>query len=180
MLLGRILTLIFLVMSSASSGAESHSCLISVDKKELIESVLCGQAAKEPEYQQFGPGCFKRSIEKRLEDSAAQIYMYKLCGDTKFSNEMLEGNVRALEFMELLAPCVSESVDIRAVMDDRYQFVERKAAGLTCTSDTRALLSQRRAFFEGLIAQSQDESLVIKILSRLRIRLDDQGNLVDD
>jgi hypothetical protein len=175
----RYLLISFFFLSNSGS-AEAHSCLIASDKKQLIASILCGEGAKESEYHQVGPGCFKRSVTKRLEDSAAQIYLYKLCGDAEFSDEMRRGTVRALHFMELLAPCVAESVDIKAVMDDRYQFIERKGANLTCTSDIRMLLSQRRPFFDGLIAQSQDESLFTKILGKLRIRLDDQGNLVDE
>lgn len=172
--------LILITMLAASNSAGAHSCTIAADKKQLIESVLCGQAAKEPEYQQFGPGCFERSLAKRLEDSAVQIHMYKLCGDAKFSDALRRATVSAMEFMELLSPCVSESVDIKAVMDDRYEFVERKAAGLTCTSDRRARLSQRRSFFEGQIAQSQDNSLIPTILKRLRIRLDEKGDLIDE
>jgi hypothetical protein len=155
-------------------------CDIAPEKKEMIQSLLCGQAAPEPEYRQFGPGCFRRSVEKRLQDSAVQILLYRVCGDEEFANSLEAATVRAMQFMEGFAVCASDKVDINEVMQERTAFVKQKAAALTCTEQLRARSVERRAFFQSQIDQSHDATLFPMILDQLSIRMEPDGSLVDN
>jgi hypothetical protein len=177
-LLQHVGVILFWVVA-VTTGIAAPTCEIAPQKKQLIESLLCGQNAPEEEYRQSGAGCFRRSVEKRLEDSAIQIHIFSLCGELEFAKSIQQATVDAMKFMEMFAPCVTEKVDIKAVMDERTTFVQRKAAGLTCTSDMRAMLERRKPAFDALIAQSKDMTLFQKILDNLEMTIDAQGNLFD-
>lgn len=155
------------------------TCNIAPDKKALIASVLCGQAAPEPEYRQEGPGCLRRSLEKRLEDSAVQLHLYRICDDEAFASRMESALVNTIAFMEKLAPCVDEDIDVQTVMDERTAFVRDKASSLTCTAQHRALLQQRRPAFEAMMTQATDPAIEASIFRKLGIDIDPQGNVVD-
>jgi hypothetical protein len=167
------------LFSATSNSPAAPTCEITPEKKELIGSLLCGQAAIEREYQERGPGCFERSITKRLQDSAIQIHVFRLCGEPEFAAQLEAATVKAIRFMEALAPCLNESVDIESVMQGRTAFVKNKAAGMGCSADIRSTLEQRRAAFEAMVAQSKDPNLSAAIFDRLSISIDAEGNVRD-
>jgi hypothetical protein len=155
------------------------TCNISSEKRQLIESVMCGQSAVEPEYRQFGPGCVRRSVEKRLEDTAIQIHVLKLCGDQIFAAEMKDGTIATMKFMELLTPCLSEEISVSDIMDERISFVENKAANLTCSAEMREMIEARKPQLRMMVSQSKDPRIVENILTKLGIKLDSENNLSD-
>ena len=167
----------YLLLGSTCQSAPN--CEISFEKKQTIQSVLCGQNATETQYRQFGPGCIKRSLERRLEDSAVQIFSFQVCGEAEFAEELRKATVEAMTFMEVLAPCVNEAIDIAAIMDERTKFVEQKGARLTCKPEFQSMLESRKPFFQAQIVLSKDPSLRAKLLSRMEINVDEEGNLSD-
>ena len=173
----RALLLLFALVGAANA---QPVCDVTPEKRQLITSLLCGQHAPEDAYRQYGPGCFKRSVERRLEDSVLQVYLYELCGEGQFANEMRDATIKAMQFMEMFSSCVDEIVNIEEIYEDRDRYVRNRAKSLTCTPDRRSLVKSRRSFFEAQVAQSKDVNLVPTILNRLSIRVDGDGNLFDN
>ncbi|NKW72159.1 hypothetical protein HGD85_04170 [Rhodobacteraceae bacterium R_SAG10] len=163
---------------TANHALAQMNCEISPEKKVVIESILCGQAAQEVEYRQYGQGCFKRSVEKRLEDSAIQITAYEKCEDPKFSAELEVATIRVMRFMDELSVCVSERVNIAAIMKDRMDFARRKSFDLSCTPKLRAHLQRRKPAFKAMIQQSTGD-FQTAIFEKLGVFVDDDGNVWD-
>lgn len=164
-------------MFLATSALAQASCDIAPETKQAIEKILCGQTAQEKVYQKFGPDCFKRSVTKRLEDTAIQIFSYQKCSDADFSVELMQANLKALSFMENLSVCISETVDLEQIMEDRLEFVKRKAGTMNCSSSLRHKLRQRRPAFEAMIKQANEFDLS-ELLASFGVTIDDNGNVV--
>jgi hypothetical protein len=80
-----IATALSLAVTLPSTAGAVKTCKVDTEKRKLIATVLCGRAALEKEYHRSGEGCAKKSLKKRIEDSAIHIVMYRKCGDEKFS-----------------------------------------------------------------------------------------------
>jgi hypothetical protein len=154
------------------------TCDIEPRKRQVIESVLCGQASPDKAYQQSGSGCFERSVTQRLEDSAAQIFMFEKCVDSDFALKLQEATIRAMGFMEDLAVCIKEDVDLDEVMQDRMAFIREKGSTLDCSIRIKSHLYQRRPAFEAMIQQSSEIDRAT-IFKNLGITIDTNGNVSD-
>ena len=152
-------------------------CSISEDKKQLIYSVLCGQAAPESEYRFSGANCASNSIKRRMDDSAIQVVGYSLCGDKYFSQQLQDGNIRASSFMQILSVCTPEKIDIYDIFENSLREARLQANRFACTSDLRQRLEQRRPYFATMIEQSKSPILIETIFGRLGIKVDAQGNI---
>jgi hypothetical protein len=162
----------------ATQALGQATCDIEPQKRHIIESVLCSQGSSEKAYQQSGSGCFERSVTKRLEDSAAQIFMFEKCVDSGFALELQEATIRAMGFMEELSVCVEEKVDLDAILRDRMAFIRGKASTLDCSIRIRSQLHRRRPAFEEMIQQSSEISRAT-ILKNLGVVVDRNGNVSD-
>ena len=177
----RITTCLGLVASQLVFGTQvwgQATCDIEPRKRQVIESVLCGQASPDKAYQHSGLGCFERSVSQRLEDSAAQIFMFEKCVDSKFALELQEATVKAMVFMENLSVCVEEDVDLDKVLQDKMAFIRKKGSTLDCSIRIKSQLYQRRPAFEAMIEQSNEVNRTI-IFQKLGVKIDANGNISD-
>lgn len=179
MLITRLASAVSIFLLTIVNCSSSPICELTPEKREIIVSLLCGHNAAEPEYRFSGAGCFRRSLEKRLEDSAIQIISFRTCGDVEFADLMQKATINALKFLETFAPCATESVDVEEILKERTAFVEQKAAGLVCSSAMKNKLEQRKPAFEAMISQGNDTGLPKRLLDQLGIEIDEQGNLLD-
>lgn len=160
-------------------NAQSSTCDIDAQKKDTIKSILCGQAAPEAAYRFSGDGCAKKSIQKRLEDSAIQIHMYSICGDKDFANQIRMGTLLSMKFIEKLLPCTGEILSLENIMSERIQYVKKRADGITCDAMMKAKLKQRRAFFEKTIEMANNTEVTETIFQKLGVKISDNGSVID-
>jgi len=154
------------------------TCDIAPQTKQLLEKVLCGQAAQEKAYQQFGPGCFERSATKRIDDTAIQVVTYEKCLDSDFSAELMRASLNFMHFMEALSVCVSETVSLEDIMQERMEFARRKSGTLNCTSSLRSKLQKKRPAFEAMIIQINEIDQAA-LLAGFGVVIDENGNVSD-
>ena len=83
-----------------------------------------------------------------------------------------------MSFMEDLSVCVSETVDLEEIMQERMEFVRRKTGTLNCTSSLRAKLKKRRPAFEAMIEQANEIDQAA-LLAKFGIVVDVYGNVSD-
>jgi len=163
----------------AMVSATQKNCNLTDEKKRLITATLCGQAAPENEYHFFGEGCARKSIKKRLEDSAIQIVMYEKCGDKAFADRLADANLRAMAFMQELLPCTGENFEIDDIMQTQLVSVRKRASSVACTNELERQLEQRRPFFEQMIRLSHDASTKENIYRKLQVRIAPDGSVVE-
>ncbi len=125
----------------------------------------------------LGSDCLANSARKRFEDSAAQILGYRICGEREFSDRLKEANLKAIKFIEILSICTSERPNFAKIMDDAVSLTAQRAVGVSCTADLRATLTQRRAYFERMIAVSNDPNILSSIFEKLDITVDTSGTI---
>ena len=166
-------------LTFADFAIADPSCDISPEKQKFITALLCGQFASEKVYQQSGPGCVGRSVEVRMTDSAAQIYMYELCGFVDFSNELKAATLRAMGFMQKLSICSSERVDLGTLLESKLADVARTSTTAACTPSIRLRLANRKSTFQTMIDQSKDDTFLERLMGKLDIMFDNQGNIVE-
>lgn len=155
------------------------TCNISLDKKVLITKILCGQNSRDKAYRMFGTDCVKRSVTLRLEDSAVQVYLYRICGAGSFSDQLQEATIATMVFMETLSICTSERINLKSIMEDRIRYVKSRSSSLKCSHSTRSKLRSRRQLFQSMIDQAADPKTEQLIFNRLGIRWDGKGNIVE-
>jgi hypothetical protein len=169
---------IVLVLSVTAVNAEP-ACTVSPQKKQVIEQMLCGHGAVDPEYRFHGPGCVERSSKIRMQDSAAQVVNYRLCGDDDFARRLLAANRYVANFVQSLVPCTDERVDIERLFQNAVDTASETTAGSQCGSALRARLDQRRPFFEQQILQTEKGGINEAVYDSLRIAVDADGNIAD-
>lgn len=162
-----------------NANAQEKTCNIDPQKKAIIAAILCGQAAREDAYRFSGDGCAKKSIEKRLEDSAIQIHMYNICGDQEFARQIREATVNSMKFTEALLPCTGETFSLDKSMNERIHYVEQRAKNVTCDSTMKSTLRSRRSAFETMIKMANNPETEKNIFEKLRIALDKDGSVID-
>ncbi len=172
-----VLLLFGLTTAGAAAAQSGPRCDVSNETKNLIVSALCGAAAKEREYKIEGPNCIQESTRVRFLDSATQIVAYRKCGDSLFSDRLKDATVKAARFIQVLANCSNERLDVQRMMDQAVANIEAKAGTLQCTPDMQQLLARKKPEFETLIRQSNDTAMQERIFSKLKIAVDAAGNV---
>jgi hypothetical protein len=124
-----------------------------------------------------GSGCAKRSAAKRLEDSAVQIFSYRLCGQPGFALRIERATLRAMRLYEALSSCAGEQLDLDALLEDRINHVSRRASGLRCDAALRGQLKRRRPELESTVLSSEDP--LPAILDRLLLQIDSNGVITE-
>ena len=166
------------VASPVLSYAEA-TCVISEAKRHVVNNVLCGQSAPEPEYHFSGPNCLTNSVTKRFEDTAIQIVVYRICGDQQFSDRLKEANFQTNKLFKLLSACTSERPDFNKILEDAITKAAQHAGSMTCPPEMRAMADSRRAYFEQTITLANDPKTVPATLEKLGITVDSSGNIRD-
>lgn len=172
----------FLLVTIVISPLHSHAaqkCDIAADKKKAIEFVLSGGAAKEQEYKFSGPDCVRQSLSQRMQDTAIQIYMAKMCGDTELAEKLTTGIIKANSFISALSQCAGQSVDVERVYRDAESYVANRAAGQTCSSSIRSTLAQNRSRLLQITEMGDSPQALDQIYSKLGIKVDADGNVSD-
>lgn len=155
-------------------------CRIDDSKRRIIEAFFCGQMAPEPQYRFTGPNCIAKSTDKRMEDTAIQIYAFRICGDLQFADDMKRANEEVGALMSIFSPCLSERVDVAAILDEKIRSAADLVQGKTCTAHLRSLLAQRKPEFQRMVEASKHTGMVTQIaLDRLGLKVDQEGNVVD-
>lgn len=169
--------LIAVHLSLFSHHVEAQTCEISADKRAVVEALLCGQYAQEKEYQFAGPDCIGKSIKQRLEDTAAQLIVLRVCGHNGFADELKEATLVASQFMSILSTCTDQTVDFDDIFENAIVFVNKKSGVPTCTSSLRSKITQRLPVFRSMISMSKDPNLNSDIYNALGIIVDANGNI---
>ncbi len=170
------LLILFALIRTVSASAEPV-CAVTPEKKALIISFLCGQEARDTEYRKSGSGCFKRSIEKRLEDSAIQVFAFRLCGDETSASELESSIIINMRLMEKLAPCTGEKVNISSIWQQRVSYVKGRAGAMSCTQHLRSSINRRKPALKAYIEEGSDQNIERTVFERLGIALDGYGNV---
>lgn len=152
-------------------------CEITQNKKDLIYSTLCGQAAQETVYRFSGVNCAKNSIKRRMDDSAIQVLAYEMCGDRNFSEQLRSANIRAVAFMQTLSVCTPELIDVSKIFDEALRDMRTKAGRMPCTMDLRQTLEQRRPYFRTMIEQANSKEFLDKMFALIGVDVDGVGNV---
>ncbi|MFK5998369.1 MAG: hypothetical protein QM492_09705 [Rhodobacterales bacterium] len=161
------------------STAFGQSCNVSLEKKAVIESILCGQRAPENVYHFYGEGCFEKSVVRRLEDTVAQILVLDACGYDEKAKELEDANVRAMSFMSDISNCIDQNVDMELAMKKARLNVSQKAGLPACTTSLRRKIKQRLPAFQQMIDQAFDPNTKIRIFEALQLNVDTTGNITD-
>jgi hypothetical protein len=171
--------LLFLFLLASNVAHAQPSCKISLEKKELISKLLCGEfeEGSDQAYRFSGPNCVKASASKRLEDSALQIQLYKLCGDTEFSDQLMDANLKAMDFIQVLAVCTDEQVELKDILSDRMAYVRTRIGADSCPPSIKQKLDDRRQFFQKQIEFSKQSNLNEKMLDMFKVQVDSAGNI---
>jgi hypothetical protein len=167
-----------LLVCSAPSKAEPV-CDVDDAKKRVITSFLCGQMAQAAENRFSGPDCMIEAARKRATGSAAQIQLYRVCGDPEFAERLKTAGLKAVKLVETLSACAGGRVDYRKVMDEALSQVEKTAGAEECTPVRKTAASERREELERTVAQADDNVFYAKFFEKLGIRVDDAGNIHD-
>lgn|SRR5262249_8217144 len=165
-----------LLLCSAPSKADP-TCDVDENKKTLITSFLCGQMARAAENRFSGPDCMTDSARKRAAGSAAQIHLYRLCGDPEFAERLKNAGLKGLKLVETLSACASGRVDYRKLMDEALAQVEKGPGADACTPALKTSAGEQRAELERVIALANDDAAIAKAFEKLGIRVDDAGNI---
>jgi len=161
------------------STAFAQSCNVSLEKKAVIESLLCGQRATENVYHFYGKGCFEKSVVRRLEDTVIQILVLDACGYDEKAKELEDANVRAMSFMTDISNCIDQNVDMELAIRKARLNVSQKAGNPTCTTDLRRKIRKRLPAFQQMIDQASDPNTKKRIFEALRLSVDATGNITD-
>lgn len=174
-----ILSFCFAVSADYSYG--EVTCKIADAKKTIVADLLCGRLAQGPdaEYRADGPGCFQKSVTKRLEDSALHVLVFQLCNDEEFAARLEKANLKVLRFMGDLGSCIGEPLDLAKIQEESTQRVRQSLQVASCTSQYRGLIQRRKADFDRMIAISESVDAEIFFSEKLMIQRDSQGNLID-
>jgi hypothetical protein len=172
----------FILVTIVMSPLQSHAapkCDIAADKQQMIEFVLCGGAAKEQEYKFSGSDCVSQSLSQRMQDTAIQIYMAKICGDTELAEKLTKGIIKANTFIGTLSQCTGQTVDVERVYRDAESYVANRAAGQTCSPSIRSTLAQNRSRLLQTTEMGDNPQILDQIYSKLGIKVDIDGNVSD-
>lgn len=174
-----IVACLALCVLTAEAAQAQPSCSLPEEKKRFMLAGLCGAAATEQEYKFSGPNCIVNSTSKRLEDSAIQIISYRMCGDDEFSARLREATLKSVQFIQALATCSSERIDVRAIMDRAIEVTEKRAMAIRCDADMRKKLADRKPAFERMMVMANDPRTVPLIYEKLGIAVDSAGNITE-
>jgi hypothetical protein len=174
----RLVLVVLSLVVASTSVANSQQCNIAEEKKRLIATVLCGDAAPEREYKFSGSGCVFKSTQQRMADSALQIYAYQKCGEPLFAIRLGEATIKATQFVQTLAVCGGERIDINQILEQALKDVQVRYASLQCAA-VKDQLEKRKPVFEQLIQQANDPSTVETIYQKLGITVDRNGDVKD-
>ena len=176
----------FLFVSVASFGLLGSTqsepvCNIAPEKKVLIGKFLCGEfsSGADEAYKFSGPNCVANSISKRLEDSAVQVQLYRLCGDTEFANRLAASGPKTFQFLQTLSVCTDERISVKDIFDDRMAYVSTRLAGELCTDHIGQELNDKRQILEGQLQLSEQPNINETIYHRLGIAVDGAGNVFE-
>lgn len=175
-MIARLAVAVSLIFFATLSSA-SPLCNISREKSAPIKQVACGQSSGEPAYQFEGRDCAKRSLSKRIEDSALQIYLVRLCGYWDLADDLRRAHIMLAKTMEPLALCSGSYVDLVSVFEDKEKYVENRARGLSCTEARRSQVEQRLDFYRQMAAAYSDPEYAQKLYSSLGIVVEDDGSV---
>jgi hypothetical protein len=121
----------------------------------------------------------RSSVAKRLEDSAVQISVLRLCGETDFANRMESVALKTNGFIQTLSVCTAERIDIREIYEDRLSYVSSRMATERCSPSMREMIESRRTFFENQMQIAEMPNIEEVIFDKLQIKIDTEGNLSD-
>lgn len=167
---------VVLFLLSLTTGAYTQ-CLISAEKKELINDLLCGRGGTE--YPVYGDGCVKKSAEMRLLDSAKQYWVLKICGFHEEANILDKAFRNISREMTPLLACSSEKLDYAALYERVFKEVEVVSSNKSCTATIRQAISSRKdqILKEAESAGSQDIRLLLE--QSLKIKINHDGSITE-
>ena len=168
--------ILFIFISSQAFAV--NKCDISQEKKDIILSLLCGKFSKEKEYQTNGTGCAIISLNKRLEDSAIQIYVYKVCGEENFSEELKNATLLSIKFIEDLLPCIDEKINLVETLNEKLKQVSSRI-GNDCPNYIKSKLASRKPYFEQMIKMSKQPNSILENFDKIGIKYDKNHNIVE-
>jgi hypothetical protein len=171
------LLLAAIAMTAIYTGAaRAQQCNIAEEKKRIIRTALCGDVAPEKEYKFAGSGCVLKSAQQRMADTALQIHAYQKCGEPLFAIRLGEATIKAMQFVQTLAVCSGERINIDQVFEQALKDAPVRYASLQCTA-LKDQLERRKPIFEQLIQQANDPSTVESIYVKLGVTVDASGNV---
>jgi len=167
------------ILACTSSAQANPTCLIGNEKKAFIKAILCGQNAPEAAYRFSGPDCVRKSLARRLEDSIVHVEVLLKCGHAMFAERYKKGVLESVKFMQTLSVCTNDRLNVSKVYADREKYVRLRLKNSICNKQMRALIKQRKPYFESLINIGAKNSLTEKIFNKLEISVDQDGNVIE-
>lgn len=161
------------------STVTKADCLVSNEKKEIIQNFLCGQYSDEPSYKFSGVGCVTKSVKARMFDTAVHITSLKACGYNDFAEDYLIFNKKIFSATQPLLQCTNENVDYLKLLDTSLNEVKLNAGSSRCDGEIKIKIDKFVNRTKPQLNDVSSQNIGAFFLKSLKVVVDNNGNLRD-